>query len=43
MITKAIAILLIVIVGIVFAYVIVTKQPPKAQEYEEFGDYFFNQ
>ena len=43
MITKAIAILAIVIAGIVFAHVILTKQPPKPAQYEDFGDYFFNQ
>lgn len=40
MITKAFAILALTIAALYFCYLIVTKQPPKQQEYEEFGDYF---
>lgn len=43
MIAKFLAILAVIIVGILFAHVILTKQPTRAPEYEDFGDYFFNQ
>lgn len=43
MIAKAFAILALTILGIWFCVTILTKQPPKQAEYEEFGDYFFNQ
>lgn len=40
MTSKAIAILALVMLCLWFAYTILTKQPPKVQEYEEFGDYY---
>jgi hypothetical protein len=43
MIAKAIAILALVFLFLYFAHTILTKAAPKQQEYEEYGDYFFNQ
>jgi hypothetical protein len=41
--SKALAILALVILALYFCHTILTKQPPKQAEYEEFGDYFLNQ